>query len=62
MMDDLWVGLGLVMLLEGAMYALFPNQMIEMMRKLPEIPPASLRVIGIASVGLGWLVVHLVRG
>jgi len=61
-MDDLWIALGLVMLLEGSFYALFPNQMIEMMRKLPEIPPASLRAMGIAGVGLGWLVVHLVRG
>jgi len=61
-MQDLWVALGLVMLLEGAMYALFPNQMIDMMRKLPDIPPAALRVMGIVGVGLGWLVVHLVRG
>ncbi len=61
-MDDLWIALGLVMLLEGALYALFPNQMIEMMRKLPEIPPAALRVMGIVGVALGWLVVHVVRG
>ena len=61
-MDDLWIALGLVMLLEGALYALLPNQMIEMMRKLPEIPPASLRVMGIVGVSLGWLVIHLVRG
>jgi len=61
-MDDLWIALGLVMLLEGALYALFPNQMIEMMRKLPEIPPAVLRVMGIVGVALGWLVVHMVRG
>ena len=61
-MDDLWIALGLLMLLEGALYALLPNQMIEMMRKLPEIPPASLRVMGIVGVALGWLVVHMVRG
>jgi len=60
-MQDLWVALGLVMLLEGALYALLPNQMIEMMRKLPDIPPASLRVMGIASVALGWFVIHMVR-
>ncbi|MDQ6994828.1 MAG: DUF2065 domain-containing protein [Mariprofundaceae bacterium] len=61
-MQDLWIALGLVMLLEGAVYALFPNQMIEMMRRLPDIPPASLRVMGIIGVMLGWLVIHLVRG
>ncbi|MDX8397804.1 MAG: DUF2065 domain-containing protein [Mariprofundaceae bacterium] len=61
-MQDLWVALGLVILIEGALYALFPNQMIEMMRKLPEIPPAALRVMGIVAVGLGWLVIRVVRG
>lgn len=61
-MQDLWVALGLVILLEGALYALFPNQMIEMMRKLPDISPAALRVMGIAGVALGWFVVHMVRG
>jgi len=61
-MDDLWIALGLVMLLEGAMYALFPNQMIEMMRRLPSVPPASLRLMGIVAVAIGWLVVRMVRG
>jgi len=61
-MQDLWVALGLVILLEGALYALFPNQMIDMLRKVPEIPPASLRVMGIVLVAIGWLVIRLVRG
>ena len=61
-MQDLWIALGLVMLLEGAMYALFPQQMIEMLRKLPDIPPATLRVMGIVAVAVGWLVIRLVRG
>jgi len=61
-MQDLWAALGLVILLEGALYALFPNQMIEMMRKLPDISPTALRVMGIAGVALGWFVVHMVRG
>lgn len=60
-MQDLWIALGLVMLLEGAVYALFPNQMIEMMRKLPDIPPASLRVMGIMGVMFGWLLIYWIR-
>ena len=60
-MQDLWVALGLVLLLEVALYALFPAQMIEMMRRLPEVPPAVLRLMGIAAVGAGWLVIYLVR-
>jgi len=61
-MNDLWVAFGLVILLEGSFYALFPNQMIEMMRKMQEVSPASLRVMGIVGVLLGWLVVRMVRG
>jgi len=60
-MSDLLVAIGLVLVLEGAMYALFPNQMIEMLRKLPDIPPAILRAIGLVGVAVGWVIVWLVR-
>jgi len=60
-MHDLWDALGLVLVLEGAIYALLPNQMIGMMRKLPEIPPTMLRVIGITAILLGWLLIRWVR-
>ncbi|MDX8395841.1 MAG: DUF2065 domain-containing protein [Mariprofundaceae bacterium] len=61
-MQDLWIALGLVLVLEGAMYALFPQHMIEMMKKIPEIPPSTLRVMGLIGVGAGWLVVWFFRG
>ncbi|MES0370790.1 MAG: DUF2065 domain-containing protein [Mariprofundaceae bacterium] len=60
-MIDLWVALGLVLVLEGAMYALFPHQMIEMLKKLPDVPPAILRAIGLSCIAIGWLIVWLVR-
>lgn len=60
-MTDLWVALGLVLVLEGAMYALFPHQMIEMLKKLPDVPPAILRAVGLAGIAIGWLIVWLVR-
>ncbi len=60
-MKDLWAALGLVLVLEGAIYALFPRRMIELMRQIPELPPAALRAAGLLAVALGWLVVWLVR-
>ena len=60
-MKDLWAALGLLLVLEGAVYALFPAGMQEMMRRIPDIPVQVLRVMGIAAVALGWLVVWLVR-
>jgi len=61
-MDDLLIALGLVMVLEGAMYALFPQQMINMIRRLPELPPQAIRLAGLVAVALGWLVVKFTRG
>ncbi len=60
-MDDLWAALGLMLVLEGALYALFPQQMIEMMRRLPETPPQLLRVAGLTAVVAGWLLVKMIR-
>lgn len=60
-MDDLWAALGLVLVLEGVAYALFPHQMIRMMQQIPSIPPTTLRVMGITAVAIGWLVVWFVR-
>jgi len=61
-MDDLLVALGLVMVLEGAMYALFPQQMIDMVRRLPEMSPRAIRLSGLAALAVGWLIVKFVRG
>jgi len=60
-MDDLWVALGLVLVIEGAIYALFPQGMIEMMRRLPDIPARTVRITGIVAIAIGWLIVRLVR-
>jgi len=60
-MSDLWAALGLVLVLEGIAYALFPAKMREMMSQIPEIPMQILRVMGITAVAIGWLIVWLVR-
>jgi len=60
--SDLWAALGLVLVIEGALYALFPEKMLGMLEQLRSVPPAVLRATGIAGVGLGWLIVWLVRG
>ncbi|GAV20329.1 hypothetical protein MMIC_P1294 [Mariprofundus micogutta] len=60
-MDDLWAALGLLLVLEGAIYALFPQQMINMMRKLPEISPRAIRMAGLSAIVIGWLLVKFIR-
>ena len=60
-MDDLWAALGLVLVIEGAIYALFPQAMIDMMRRLPDISPRAIRLAGIVAVAIGWTVVRFIR-
>jgi len=60
-MNDLWAALGLVLVLEGVLYALFPESMIKMLKKIPQLPISSLRFMGFSSIAFGWLVIWWVR-
>lgn len=61
-MTDLVTGLALVLVIEGALYALFPEAMQRMMARAMGLPPAGLRYGGLALAMLGVAVVWLVRG
>lgn len=61
-MRDLGAALGLVLVIEGAIYALAPEQAQRFMRRALEIAPRALRIGGLAAVAGGFLVVWLVRG
>lgn len=61
-MDDLVVALGLVLVIEGVVYALFPEGMRRMMAQVMEMPPSVLRTAGLVSAAAGVVVVWLVRG
>jgi len=54
-MHDLWVACGLVLVIEGVLYSLFPQQMKQALVLLVAMPAAQIRVLGIASLSLGWL-------
>ncbi len=55
------IALGGAMLLEGAVYALFPNGMKRAMREIMDMPEAQLRSGGliVAAIGLTLIVVIL---
>jgi len=61
-MDDLFTGLALVLVIEGSLYALFPNFMRELSLKVREISPATLRTVGLVAAVAGVALVWLVRG
>ena len=61
-MGDLVVALGLVLVIEGTLYAAFPGGLKRMMVLAQQMPDQSLRSGGIAAVVVGVFVVWLVRG
>ena len=53
--------LGMVMILEGLPYAAAPEKMREWLLKLSEVPSSVLRVVGLSSLSIGFLVCWLVQ-
>ena len=60
-MSDLIVALGLVFVIEGALYALFPNAMQRVMSQALDLPATSLRTMGLIAAIVGFVVVWAVR-
>ncbi len=60
-MANLLSALGLVLVLEGAAYALFPAQMQRMMARAIALPPGVLRNFGLGGAFVGLVLVWLVR-
>ncbi|MDA0663378.1 MAG: DUF2065 domain-containing protein [Proteobacteria bacterium] len=60
-MADFVTALGLLLVIEGALYALFPDGMQRMMRAALETPSSRLRNGGIAALLFGFAIVWFVR-
>lgn len=61
-MSEIATAIGLVLALEGALYALFPELMKRMAQQVIQSPGDSLRIVGVISVAIGVFLVWLVRG
>ena len=61
-MPDFLVALGLVLAIEGLLFAAFPAMSKRAMTHVLETPDGALRVIGIASALIGVVLIWLVRG
>jgi uncharacterized protein len=60
-MRDLWTALALVLVIEGALYALFPDGMKRAAARAAMVPSQALRLAGLTAACLGVLLVWLVR-
>lgn len=61
-MSDLVAALGLVLVIEGLLWAAFPSLTTRILQSVVETPEPVLRITGVIVVALGVLIVWLVRG
>lgn len=60
-MDDFLIGMGMVLVIEGLLWALAPRLAFRMLKAAAETPEERLRVGGAAAVAAGVLLVWLTR-
>ena len=60
-MTDLWTGVALALVIEGALYALFPDGMRRAAARALLVPPQALRLAGLTAACVGVALVWLIR-
>jgi uncharacterized protein YjeT (DUF2065 family) len=61
-MSDLLVAFGLVLVIEGLLWALAPRFGLRVLEAASQMPESALRLAGAIAVAAGVLIVWLVRG
>jgi len=61
-MSDFVVAIGLVLVIEGLLWAAFPRAGVKLLEAAAGTPEQSLRAVGAAAVAAGVLIVWLIRG
>ena len=61
-MTDFIVAIGLVLVIEGLLYAVFTDQLKAMMTEVLGMPTSTIRLVGVAVAAVGVLIVWFVRG
>jgi len=60
-MEFVILGLGLVLVFEGLVFALAPSRLEEIVRIIAEMPIETRRALGLGAVAIGVLLVWLAR-
>lgn len=60
-MTDFVVAIGLVLVIEGVLFALLPGKAQEAMRQAAETPADMLRIVGLVSAVAGVIVIWVGR-
>jgi len=62
MLYQLAIAFALILVIEGVLYALFPNGMKRMLVSLIDVPESALRSVGLTCAIIGVVLVWLMRG
>lgn len=60
-MNDLFTALGLVLVIEGVLYALAPGAMKRTLQQMLNISDSQLRQGGLIAMGIGFVIVWVLR-
>jgi uncharacterized protein len=61
-MTDFVVAIGLVFVIEGLLFAAFPEMAKKALQSVIEAPDQFLRIVGISSAAIGVVLIWLIRG
>ena len=56
-MKELIIAIGLLLFIEGALYAIFPSKMKNMLKKVEKLPVNQLRTGGLLFAVIGFVIV-----
>ncbi|WP_421704734.1 DUF2065 family protein [Aliiroseovarius sp.] len=62
MLDTILLGLGLVLIIEGLVFALAPSRLDELVQMMAEMGRDRRRVLGLGALALGLILVWLSKG
>ncbi|MPY71057.1 MAG: DUF2065 family protein [Alphaproteobacteria bacterium] len=62
MAGEFLTAVALILVIEGALYALFPQPMKKLLLHVLGMPVSSMRIAGLVSAGAGVFLVWLLRG
>lgn len=60
--SDLGTAIGLLLIIEGIIFALFPQKIRAMIEFINQIPLKDLQAIGAVAALIGFIIVWFVRG
>ena len=61
-MDVLIIAIGLLLFIEGALYALFPSKMKNMLQAIEKMEVNQLRIGGLVFAAIGFAIVWYFKG